>query len=291
MADAFRRYVRYPIEAALVLGAYAACRALPIDAASALGGWLARTLGPLLPVTRRAERNLARAMPELPPREIERIVRAMWDNIGRVFAEYPHLERIARTRVELVNGEGFDCVRGDGRSGIVFSGHIGNWELIPQVTQRQGVGGALVYRTPNNPVVAWLIRRARRWPPDLQLAKGAAGARGAIELLRSGRRLSILVDQKMNDGIAVPFFGRDAMTPSGIAQLGRRFNCPVVPVRVERLAGCRFRFTVYPPLAIPDSGDRAADARKVMTAANALLERWIRERPEQWLWIHRRWPD
>jgi KDO2-lipid IV(A) lauroyltransferase len=291
MSDLFRRFVRYPLEAVAVFSAYAAFRVLPIDAASAAGGWVGRTFGPLLPVTRRARRNLARAMPELPAAEVDRIVRAMWEHLGRVFAELPRIEHIARSRVELINGEAFDCLRGERRSGIIFSGHIGNWELAPHVMEDHGVGSALVYRMPNNPIVANLLRRARRRPHELQLAKGSAGARGALETLRSGRHLSLLIDQKMNDGIPVPFFGRDAMTAPGMAQLALRFECPIVPLRVERLSGCHFRVSVYPPLQVHATGDRAADVRSIATAANALLESWIRERPEQWLWVHRRWPD
>jgi len=96
---------------------------------------------------------------------------------------------------------------------------------------------------------------------------------------------------KMNDGIPVPFFGRPAMTSSAIAFLALRFECDVFPLRVERLAGARFRVTVSPALPLPRSGDRQADAASLMTSVNATLEAWIRDRPELWLWVHRRWPD
>ena len=118
-----------------------------------------------------------------------------------------------------------------------------------------------------------------------------AGARKAIAVLRAGRRLGMLVDQKANDGIAVPFFGRDAMTPPALAQFALRFGCTVTPVRMERLDGCRFRVTFYPALDLPASGDRHADLAEAMRRVNAMLEGWIRERPAQWLWLHRRWPD
>ncbi len=101
----------------------------------------------------------------------------------------------------------------------------------------------------------------------------------------------MLVDQKLNDGIAVPFFGRDAMTAPALAQLALRFRCPVVPARVERLGGARFRLTIYPPMGLPDSGDHDADVSETMRRVNAHFEDWIRARPEQWLWLHRRWPD
>jgi KDO2-lipid IV(A) lauroyltransferase len=96
---------------------------------------------------------------------------------------------------------------------------------------------------------------------------------------------------KMNDGIAIPFFGRDAMTAPAIAQLALRFNCPIVPFRAERLGGAHFRLTVYPPLELPRTGNREADIRALMVQINTLLEQWVRARPEQWLWLHRRWPD
>ncbi|MDP6174798.1 MAG: lysophospholipid acyltransferase family protein [Rhodospirillales bacterium] len=100
----------------------------------------------------------------------------------------------------------------------------------------------------------------------------------------------MLVDQKMNDGISVPLLGLDAMTAPALAQFAVKFNCPVVPTRVERLGGARFRLTFYPPIEAPVTGDKQADIRAFMIQVNDLLSQWIRERPEQWLWVHNRWP-
>jgi Kdo2-lipid IVA lauroyltransferase/acyltransferase len=100
-----------------------------------------------------------------------------------------------------------------------------------------------------------------------------------------------LADQKLNDGIAVPFFGRPAMTAPALALLALHFDCAVLPARVERLGGAHFRLTLYPLLDLPHSGDRDADAAALMRTVNATLEGWIRERPEQWFWVHSRWPD
>jgi KDO2-lipid IV(A) lauroyltransferase len=102
--------------------------------------------------------------------------------------------------------------------------------------------------------------------------------------------MAMLVDQKMNDGISVPFLGLDAMTAPAVAQLAYRYECPLVPGRVERLGGAHFRVSFYPPLEKPDSGDRQADIEALMGMVNATLGDWVRERPEQWLWIHNRWP-
>ena len=123
----------------------------------------------------------------------------------------------------------------------------------------------------------------------ITVAKGAEGGRDLLRHLSRGGHLGILVDQKLNDGISVPFFGRDAMTAPALARLGLRFGCPLVPVQSERLRDARFRMTVLPRLEIEDTGDISADVLAAMTRVNAMLESWVRARPEQWLWLHRRW--
>jgi KDO2-lipid IV(A) lauroyltransferase len=285
----------YGIEAlglGLVLGIF---RLLPLDAASALGGALGRTFGPWLPVTRRAERNLRRCFPEKSEAELRCILRGMWDNLGRVLAEYTHLGDFRLyapgSRVQVVGAEHIDRAREDGKPGIFVSAHLGNWEIASASVLQRGVPIDLIYRAPNNPHVDRLMRWARGFVASDTAPKGVEGARRALAVLRAGGHLGMLVDQKMNDGIAVPFFGRDAMTAPALAQLALRFDCPVVPVRVERLRGTRFRITIHPPLALERSGDRERDVLALMTKVTAMIEGWIRERPEQWLWLHRRWPD
>jgi KDO2-lipid IV(A) lauroyltransferase len=157
-------------------------------------------------------------------------------------------------------------------------------------TQR-GLGVAEIYRAANNPFVDNLIAQFRSPIGSELVPKGALGARRAIAALKEGRHIAMLVDQKMNDGIAVPFFGREAMTAPAAAQLALRFNGAIVPARVERTRGAHFRIVFSPPVALSRSGDRHADVRAIMTRVNAEMESWIRERPEMWLWLHRRWPD
>ena len=153
-----------------------------------------------------------------------------------------------------------------------------------------GIPEAQIYRVGNNPLLDRMIARFRGDGAEL-IPKGTVAARRAIAALRRGTHLSLLADQKMNDGIPVPFFGRPAMTASALAVLALRFDCDVLPARVERLGGARFRLTVFPPLRLPQSGEPHADAAALMAGVNAILETWIRDRPEQWLWLHRRWPD
>lgn len=281
------------LELMAVGGALGVFACLPVDLASALGGFLARLIGPRVGASRRVLRSLERAMPEHDTATNRRILSEMWDNLGRSVAEYPHLSHICAAgsgRVEIVNGASIAALVAIGGPAILFGGHIGNWEVGASTIHRlMGASLVSVYRAANNPWVDRLLRRLQ-WKRNA-VAKGAAGGRALIHHLRHGGHLAMLVDQKMNDGIAVPFFGRTAMTAPAIARLGLHFGCPILPIRVERTRGARFRFTVQSAIETIDSGDAAADSLATMTRVNAMIEGWIRARPGQWLWLHRRWPD
>ena len=285
------RAVRRALEAVAVWVAFAAFGWLSIDAASRTGGFVGRSLGPHLPVSRRARGNLSRAFPDMTASEIERIVRGMWDNLGRVAAEYPHLGKIdcyaEGGRVEMVGTEILDRLRDEGVGCIFFGGHLANWEIAPLGAAQRGMVMNYIYRRANNRAVERVVRAARAPGGGVLAAKGHRGTRQIAAALREGGHLGLLVDQKYNEGIAVPFFGRDAMTATALATFFRLYGCRVVPVRVERLVGARFRLTVYPPLEMPAHG--ADDEYAIMRRVNAVIEGWIRERPEQWLWLHRRW--
>jgi KDO2-lipid IV(A) lauroyltransferase len=273
---------------------FALMRALPIDAASGLGGWLARHIGPRLGISNRARRNLAAALPELSAAEIERVVTGMWDNLGRVAAEYPHLPAIrvfpADGRVETAGIEHLDRAIAAGRPVIIFGGHLGNWEVAALAAGQKGIDVAQIYRAANNKLVDRMIARFRGAGSEF-IPKGAVASRRALAALRRGAHLTLLVDQKLNDGIPVPFFGRPAMTAPALALLALHFDCAVLPARVERLKGAHFRLTLHPPLPLPSTGERSAEVAAVMAAVNQTLEAWIRQRPEQWFWLHQRWPD
>jgi len=267
---------------------------LPLDWASALGGAIGRLIGPRLGISNRARRNIRRAFPKLSESQIAGVIRGMWDNLGRVVAEYPHLRQIRvfepGGRIETHGFEHVERAVAAGRRMIIFSGHIANWEIAMLAAVQYGIQVAQIYRAANNPLVDRMITRLRGDAGEL-IPKGAVAARRAITTLRAGAHLTMLADQKMNDGIPVPFFGRPAMTAPALASLALRFDCDVLPARVERLGGAHFRLTIFPPLVLPRSGDARADAALLMAEVNASLERWIRDRPEQWFWVHQRWPD
>jgi len=282
------RRLRYALETIAAYIVYAFFRVLPLDAASATGGWIGRQLGPHLSPTETARQNLAMAFPEKDGATREKIVLGMWDNLGRVAAEYAHLHRIWE-RVDFNGVEMLPGIRDDGKPAIFCSAHLANWEVCAIAAKKHGLDVSLVYRKPNNPGVDSLLRHARDSGASAHIQKGSAGAREMLAVLKRNGVLGVLIDQKLNEGMAIPFFGRDAMTAPALAHFALRFDCPVYPVRIERLKGCHFKMTVYPAMQTPRNGDQEQDTRAMLVELNRLLESWIRERPEQWLWIHRRW--
>jgi Kdo2-lipid IVA lauroyltransferase/acyltransferase len=236
----------------------------------------------------------------MPPAQIEATIREMWDNLGRVAAEMPHLQRIkvfdtdpvsGPRRVEVIGLEHLDAARDGDKPVIFFTAHIGNWEIAPLLSSRRGLPLHVVYRSANNPWADKLFLSGRREVVSGLIPKGAEGARLTLKALQAGEALGMLVDQKMNDGIAVPFMGREAMTAPALAQLALKFDCVVLPAWVERVGGAYFRLTIEPPMPLERCGDRHTDIRAMMTRVNARMEEWIKKRPGQWLWLHRRWPD
>ncbi len=269
----------------------------PVRASDAMGG-LFRRLGPLLPVTRTALANLRAAFPDRDAAWRARVVRDMWENLGRVAGEFPHLAGLPKGSAsgpgwEVVNERVLVEQAARGGPVVFASGHIGNWEVLPPAVAAYGLAFSSVYRPAGNRAVDDIIvglRRRAMGQAVPMFAKGAAGARDALSHLRRGGRLGMLVDQKMNDGIEARLFGLPAMTAPAMAAMALKYRCPVIPGHVQRLGPARFRLVVEEPLALPDSGDRAADIQQLTQAMNDCLERWIRERPESWLWLHRRFP-
>jgi KDO2-lipid IV(A) lauroyltransferase len=289
--------LQYRLETLLVRMMLWLLRRLGPEAASNLGAFLARSIGPLLPVTRTGDANLRMVLPELDAAARRRVLRDVWDNLGRTAAELPHIAKLERTASGPgweIEGAGIveELARQAGPS-ILFSAHIGNWELLPKAAASFGVRMSSFYRAASNPEVDALLMQLRtsavaNGVPNF--AKGSAGARAALAHLGRGGHLGMLIDQKMNDGIAVPFFGRMAMTAPAAAAFALRYRCKVIPGHVERIGPARLRLVVEPPMVLPDTGDRQADLLSLTTEMNAILERWIRARPGEWLWLHRRWP-
>ncbi|MCE9648648.1 MAG: hypothetical protein K8R18_03385 [Parvibaculum sp.] len=290
------RDIQYLLEALLLKMMLVIFRMPGLDRASAIGGWIGRRVGPKLGITRRARRRIARAMPELSDAEIERIVTAMWDNLGRVAFEYAHLDAFHRPeerhRLEVVGGELLHAHAAAGKGGMLLSGHFGNFELLPVAMFLEGFAGGTIYRPANNPYVnRWMIETRRNLTGSIQIPKGRKGARDLITLLRDNKFVAMLYDQKMREGIEARMFGIPSMTTPAPASLAVRNGTALFPACIERLEGAHFRITVYPRIEVDADAEPAGEILRVTQVLNDFLEARIREKPENWFWLHNRWTE
>ncbi|WP_366657995.1 lysophospholipid acyltransferase family protein [Fodinicurvata sp. EGI_FJ10296] len=292
----FQYYVGHRVEA-LALGAVMKLfGALPAHRASALGGAVGRLAGRVMGRANRiAERNLTLCFPEMPADERQALRRRMWTHFGRVLAEMPHTQELWQHTTEKSALASLDDLRHarDGEASavplVIVGAHYGNWEIGGFGAQDVFPPTGVFYRPLNNRFADALLQRLRGGSGVAQFAKGRDGGRSALRHLRAGGTLAVLMDQKMREGIDAPFFGHPARTPYAAVLFALKTGAPIVPMVVRRIDGARFELDVAPRIENPRSGDRDEDIRLIVTAINARIEAWIRQAPEQWLWIHRRW--
>lgn len=281
-----------------VRAVFALSRALGPARASATGGWLLRKLGPLTPQQTIARANIAAAFPERTEAERATILNDAWDSLGRTAGEYAHMATLfdydadnpdPNGRIEVSGIEHFEALRDDGKPGIIFSAHLANWELPAICAERYGLAATAVFRPPNDPAVAAVIHEIRSGT----MGGLAASMRGAAfemhGVLEKGGHLGMLIDQHFTRGVVVDFMGQKALANPVLAKFARRFDCPVHGVRVIRLAGHRFRLELTPPLDLPRDAEGEIDVDAAIQMMSGVIEGWVREYPEQWLWMHRRW--
>ena len=279
----------YFLEGSFLLLIFIVLRILPLGISSFLMGKLSSLIGPRLGVTKKAYNNIKNVMPEKNEKEITKIIKDMWENLGKVAGEYPHLSKISpekNNKIQIYGKKNLLLVKKTKTPAIFFSGHLANWEILPNVAIKNGGPVLSIFRRPNNPFINFLIKYIRS---NLPMApKGKEGARQLIYSLKKGRSIGLVIDQKMNDGIEVPFFNKPAMTSDALAQLCLRIKSLVIPVEVERMKNTNFKITFHNPLKITKNGQKKTPLQ-IMTEVNLIMEKWIRKNPGQWLWLHRRW--
>jgi Kdo2-lipid IVA lauroyltransferase/acyltransferase len=275
----------------------AAIRRFDHETVSNFAGALMRTVGPWLGEHRVGRANLAAAFPEKSADEIGAILRGVWDNLGRVAAEIAHLDRICsgdpyRRNYVAYPQEQIDRfvrLKNSGRPALIFSAHLANWELPAVIATSEGIKSAVLYRRPNLGAVADAVI-ALRGSLVGELVPSSLGAPVALaRALENGRCVGMLVDQHYGKGVEVTFFGRRCLANPLIAKLAREIECPIYGTRVVRLAGNRFAAEISDEVIPVRGGDGRIDVKGTMQAITDVIEGWVREHPEQWLWVHRRW--
>lgn len=283
--------IRYIFEAAFVYALYYFFKALSPERASGIGGRIMGFVGPKLATSRKARAHILLAFPDKSKKEVQDIILEMWENLGRVIAEYPHLENLGAHNVEIVGVEHMEKAIAQGQGGIFAGAHCGNWELCSAAVLLQyGHAPNLTYRAPNNPYLEGLLMRSRTIGGRLKAyPKARETGRKMLQLVKDKEYIGILLDQKYNEGITVPFFGEKAKTNPVAVQLSQKYGAPIVPAFCERVQGVQFKLRFFPPLETVDADGALLSAEDVMLEYNRILEDWISDHPGQWLWLHKRW--
>jgi KDO2-lipid IV(A) lauroyltransferase len=261
--------------------------------------WFMRKVGPLLPEHRVGRANLVAAFPDKPAAEIERILIGVWDNLGRYAVEFAQIERLTnhdpgRLEDDIVadpaTSERFLRLRHDGKPALIFASHLANWELPALVAARHGLDTAVLFRRPNIGAVSDAVLKIRAGCMGTLVATSLDAPVRLLRMLEANRHVAMLVDQYFVKGVDVTFFGRRCKANPLIAQLARHIECPIYGTRIVRRED-RNRFTIEMTDAITPARDAQGriDIQGTMQVITSVIEGWVREHPEQWLWLHRRW--
>jgi Kdo2-lipid IVA lauroyltransferase/acyltransferase len=270
----------------------------PIKTAN-LFGRIARLIGPALPEQWIGRANLTAAFPEKSPQEIEAILAGVWDNLGRVGAEFAHIDHIwdydpahpENSRIEIAprTHELFARLKNDGKPALIFASHLGNWEFPALAGPAHGVDSAVLYRRPNSAAADRIINEMRRVNMGELIPAGRDAPFRLAEALGQGKHVGMLVDQYWTGGVEVTFFGRKTRANPTLARLRRHVECPIHGARIIRLPGNRFRAELSEEVQPVRDATGEIDIQGTMQAITSVVEGWIREYPDQWLWLHRRW--
>jgi KDO2-lipid IV(A) lauroyltransferase len=263
-------------------------------------GWFMRKVGPRLPEHRVGRANLVAAFPDKPAAEIEQILAGVWDNLGRYAVEFAQIERLSNADPSLpeddivadpATSERFHRLRNDGKPALIFASHLANWELPALVAARHGLDTALLFRRPNIRAVSDAVLKIRAGCMGTLVASGLDAPVRLLRLLEADRHVAMLADQHVVQGVEVTFFGRRCKANPLIAQLARHVECPIHGTRIVRRRDDRNRFTIEMTEAIAPARDAEGriDIQGTTQAITTVIEGWVREHPEQWLWLHRRW--
>jgi KDO2-lipid IV(A) lauroyltransferase len=264
-----------------------------------LFGRIARLFGPAMREQKIGRANLAAAFPEKSPEEIETILAGVWDNLGRIGAEFAHLDHIwdydpdqpEKSRIEFSprSKELFDHIRDDGKPALIFACHLGNWELPALAAVAHGLDTAILYRRPNIASADRVIQELRAVKMGTLIPAGRDAPLKLAEALQNGQHVAMLVDQYLTGGVEVTFFGHKTRANPMLARLLRQVECPIHGVRIIRLPGHRFRAELSEEVMPVRDAAGQIDVKGTTQAITSVVEGWIREYPDQWLWLHRRW--
>jgi len=281
----FDRYIHDPIAALLAIPLFLILKILPYKISSYLCGTLMLMIAPLTSYNNRVKKHMKIAFPKKSITEINNLSRKHWFMLGQTIGEMPHINKMIQLgRLET---EGLEKIKTG--PAILVGAHMGNWEFLLRVGDLAGRRAGYVFRPINNWILNKIqIKRNEDANADFY-RKGRLAAIGMAGKLKAGEVVGLTGDQLLREGIMVPFFGIDTPTPQAAAIMSLKWDIPIYMVRIERLNGIRFKMTIEDKLKVPKNQSKEKAVYEITKLISSRIEKWIINKPEQWLWAHRRW--
>ena len=286
---------KYFFEFIIIISLFCIFKIVGLNNASALGGILARFIGPLFRSKKIIKENIKTGLGIIDKKKESEIINAMWSNIGRTFAEYIYLKEFKFNKTNFkhmkINGVNhLEKIKKNNEIAIFYSAHLANFELMAMELDKAGIKCAAIYRPLNNyflnPIMEYL--RIKYICPN-QIPKGRMGMREIIGKVKNGYSVALMVDQRVSEGPRTLFFNKPAHTTTIPAQLALKYDCKLVPISLKRKEGPSFEMTVHEPYKVEKTGKDEEDTKNITLKINQLIEKMILDNPKQWIWTHNRW--
>ncbi|MAP25115.1 MAG: hypothetical protein CMM87_06265 [Rickettsiales bacterium] len=275
------------LQAPIVLLIYGALIIIPLKPRRFFLSNFAKIIGPLLPVTRKAENNLALCYPESTQQFRKNIIADCWAHLGKIAAEFGSITSIMnkKNNFTIEGSEHLDQALEKNKGVIFFSAHLGNWEVCYADVLHRKIPIKLIARRQRNPIADWLINRTRKSQGVDMIPRNSLGRKTLLKTLKSGGFIGALFDVYDSEGSFIPFFNHPAKTTTSLARIAHRLDFLMLPVQVIRKPNNHFTIRYYPSI----EAKKHKDEKSIMSSVNDHITDWIQENPEQWLWLHDRW--
>ena len=282
--------IKYFFQFIFIIIFFALFKILRLKLSSEIGGKIFEKIGPFFRSKNLIHSNLKKAFPEIELKDLNRITKLMWNNYGRVFAEYMFIkefhENKSSKRIKIEGKEILEEIKKENKPVVFISGHLTNFELMAMQIEKTGIKLAAIYRPLNNVFLNKIMERIRKkYICKFQIKKGIAGVRKIINMLKDNYSTALMIDQRVSEGVEVNFFNQKALTTTIPAQLIKKYNIEVVPVCIERIDKINFKITINKPLTLSNHNT----VENITESLNLVLEKMILKNPEQWIWSHNRW--
>ena len=282
--------IKYFLQFLIILILFIFFKVLGLKYASYISGKIVSSIGPFFRSKNLIKSNILKALPNSSENKVNEISKMMWNNYGRILAEYMFIKKFrmsaVKSTIEIIGQEKLDTIKESNEPVIFISGHFNNFELMAMHLEKSGINLAAIYRPLNNKFLNFIMERIRKkYICKNQIKKGISGTKQLLTFFKKKTSIALMIDQRVSQGVLSKFFQHNAFTTTIPAQFAKKFKCKIVPVYIERVHGINFKLTIHDPIKYSNN----ESVESITLGLNILLEKMILKNPEQWIWSHNRW--